>query len=67
MGRSQRRPRHREPYVPAVSDDDLIEGQKIAEALAESFPNEMNSHKGRLFLQCKILVAALVRDLRLNG
>ena len=53
--------------VPPVTDDDLIEGQKVAEALAENFPNEMNSHKGRLFLQCKLMVAALVRDIRLNG
>lgn len=52
---------------PPCSEDDLIEGQKIAEALAERFPHEMNSHKGRLFLQLKIMVAALVRDMRLNG
>jgi hypothetical protein len=48
----------------AVSDDDLIEGQKIAEALADDFPHEMNSHKGLLFAHCKLAVAALVRDLR---
>lgn len=53
--------------TPPVTEDDLIEGQKIAESLAERFPHEMNSHKGRLFLQLKLMVAALVRDIRLNG
>ena len=56
----------REANVEPVSNDDLIEGQKIAEALAETFPHEMNSHKGLLFLQCKMEVAALVRDMRLK-
>lgn len=51
-------------HAPPVSEDDLIEGQKIAEALAERFPHEMNSHKGRLFALCKIMVAALARDMR---
>lgn len=64
------RSRRRSFHIDAepVTDDDLIEGQKIAEALADTFPNEMNSHKGRLFLQLKIMVAALVRDIRIaNG
>ena len=58
------KPRRIFPSADPVSDDDLIEGQKIAEALAERFPNEMNSHKGLLFLQLKMMVAALARDLR---
>lgn len=59
--------RRRMPTALPVSDDDLIEGQKIAEALAERFPHEMNSHKGLLFVQLKMMVAALVRDLRADG
>ncbi len=47
-----------------VSDDDMIEGQKIAEAMAERYPNEINSHKGRLFRCLVVMVAALSRDKR---
>jgi hypothetical protein len=47
-----------------LSPEDLIEGQKVAEAMAERFPNEINSHSGRLFALLKIEVATAVRDLR---
>lgn len=53
-------------HAHPLSDDDMIEGQKIAEAMAEQFPHEMNSHKGRLFRLLVIMVAALARDMRLR-
>lgn len=63
---TQRR-RAAHPYVPPCSDDDMIEGQKVAEAMAEQFPHEMNSHKGRLFRLLVVMVAGVARDIRLNG